>query len=372
MKVALVYDRVNKFGGAERVLLALHEIWPDAPLYTAVYDPAGAPWAGVFDVRPSFLQHVAWARTHHEWLAPLTPMAFESFSFDGYDIVISVTSAEAKAVITKPQTMHVCYCLTPTRYLWSSADLYQESSFGGFGRIAPGVLRWLSPKLRRWDLVASRRPDYYLAISRRVRERIRRYYHREVADLIYPPTDVQRFVPGPAKQNGDYFLLVSRLVAYKRIDIVVDAFNQLGYPLIIIGSGSEESSLKRRAKGNVSFLTRHLTDEELVSYYQSCRAFVFAADEDFGVAGVEALSCGKPVVAFGQSGMAEYIEEGKTGITFGLQEPSDLVAAVQKLDHMHINSTQCRQRAEAFSSQRFAVSMRRRIEGLYSLYTKHL
>ena len=229
MKIAFVYDRVNKWGGAERVLLALHDIWPDAPLFTAVYHPGKAAWARVFPaVVPTFLEHAPFSRSHHELYPWATPLAFETFVFDGFDAVISVTSAEAKNIITKPQTLHICYCLTPTRYLWGEHAVYAAGS------------RWLealAPTLRRWDRYASQRPDYYIAISHRVAERIKRYYHREVSEVIYPPVEMpastrQRFNASAQKPSTqgrkdalthDYFLVVSRLVPYKRIDIIIEA-----------------------------------------------------------------------------------------------------------------------------------------------------
>jgi len=203
MKVALVYDRVNKWGGAERVLLALHEIWPDAPLYTAVYDPKRAPWAKVFDVRPSFLQHFPFAKSHHELYPWLTQMAFESFSFDEYDVVISVTSAEAKAIITKPRTLHVCYCLTPTRYLWSGYETYQETTRG----LVKQLHRWMVPHLRKWDMVASSRPDYYIAISKRVKERIEN--EEMLAKRRKAIDEIERIRPKPFKGKIDYKELIN-------------------------------------------------------------------------------------------------------------------------------------------------------------------
>src|SRR3989344_1742019 len=254
MRVAFVYDRVNKWGGAERVLLALHEIWPDAPLYTAVYNSDRAQWANVFKVHPSFLQHIPLANAHHEWFPWLTPMAFESFSFDEYDVVISVTSAEAKTIITKPKTLHVCYCLTPTRYLWSAVDEYKKT--GGM------AYEYLFPTLQRWDLVSASRPDYYIAISEHVSRRIKKYYQREVEAVIYPPVDTKKFTVDSSQwtvaNKGKYFLLVSRLVGYKRVDIVVEAFNKLGLRLVIIGSGWEKRKLKHFAHGNITFVDRHL------------------------------------------------------------------------------------------------------------------
>jgi glycosyltransferase involved in cell wall biosynthesis len=354
MKIAFVYDRVNKWGGAERVLLALHDIWPEAPLYTAVYDPAHAGWAKVFQVHTSFLQRVPLAKRYHEWFPWLTPMAFESFSFDDYDVVLSVTSAEAKDIITKPGTVHICYCLTPTRYLWSAKKEYEESGFAG------KILHVLAPTLRKWDFIASSRPDYYIAISNHVAGRIKKYYRRQVEKVIYPPVDTKMFQMRNAQSGNNYFLCVSRLVPYKRVDVVIDAFNQLGWPLKIIGTGRSERSLKKRAKHNIEFVGGDLTDTELLAYDQRCRAFVFAGEEDFGIVALEAQACGKPVICPRRSGMAEAVIEGVTGELFD----TDLIGTLQKFVKKRYDSDLCRQNAEKFSKTRFQKEMREAITQL--------
>ncbi len=376
MNVALVYDRVNKWGGAERVLLALHEIWPEAPLYTAVYDRSSASWADVFTVNPSLLQHIPFARNHHEWFPWLTPLAFESFNFDAFDVVISVTSAEAKYVIVKPETLHICYCLTPTRYLWSGYAEYAQSS---------NLLPMFAPILRRWDIVGSSRPDQYIAISQRVSKRIDKYYGREVAAVIYPPVDIEKFKVKSLHQRRtslwlekskvndvprDYYLVVSRLVRYKRIDLIIDAFNELKLPLVIIGSGHEEKLLAARASDTISFVSSYLTDRELASYYGSCRAFISAADEDFGIAAVEAQAAGKPVIAYARSGTAEIVRPGKTGLLFPEQSVSSIIDTVKKLSHLSIRREDCVANAQRFAKKRFIKEMKETVNTLYNNY-KH-
>ena len=357
MKVAIVYDRVNKWGGAERVLLALHEIWAEAPLFTAVYDAKRASWAKVFQVHSSFLQHVPFAKKNHEYYPWLTPMAFESFSFDGYDVVLSVTSAEAKDIITKPGTVHICYCLTPTRYLWSGEKEYLKysDSFSSF------MFRIWRTTLKRWDLVAASRPDYYLAISEHIADRIKKYYHRETEKVIYPPVDLDTFTP---KGEGDYFLCVSRLVPYKRVDLVIDAFNQLGWPLKIIGSGRSRSKLKSMAKKNIEFVGGDLTDSQLVAYDQKARAFVFGGVEDFGIVSLEAQAAGKPVICYRDSGMAETVVEGKTGEFFNKPSAASLIDALRKFDKGWYDSGSCRKNAEKFSMGRFQQEMKETVERL--------
>lgn len=358
MRVAFVYDRVTKWGGAERVLLALHELWPEAPLYTAVYDKKRAAWADVFEVRSSFLQFIPFAKYAHEFFAWLTPMAFETFDFDAFDVVISVTSAEAKNIITKPGTLHICYCLTPTRYLWSAQKIYESAGVMGYG------LRVMGLTLKKWDRVAATRPDYYIAISNTVKKRIKKYYLRD-ADVMYPPVDVEKFRNGSAE---DYFLCVSRMVTYKRLDFVVDAFNQLGWPLVMIGDGREKSRLMHRAKKNIRFLG-YVSEKELILSYQRCHAFVCAADEDFGIAGVEAQAAGKPVVAFGQGGMAEIVIPGKTGELFPQQSVSSLVFALKKTRNQWYDSALCKKNAARFSDYVFRRNMKDTVMTLYNKST---
>jgi len=345
MKVALVYDRVNKIGGAERVLEVFHEIWPEAPLYTAVYNPKTAPWAKKFKVIPSFLNKWPLAKKHHEFYPWLTPMAFESFDFSGFDLVISITSAEAKGIITKPKTKHLCYCLTPTRYLWSGYQNYFQNSFFRF------LSRPTVNYLRQWDKIAAQRPDEYLAISKNIQSRIKKYYNRD-AKIIYPPVDTKKFYPALKNQTGDYFLIVSRLVSYKKIGIVIEAFNQLGWSLKIIGSGSEMKKLKKMAKSNIQFLNQ-LTDQELLSYYQNCRALVFPQEEDFGLVPLEAQACGKPVIAFAKGGALETVIEGKTGTFFYPQTSKALIKKLKEFKIDNYKSEDCRENAEKFAAGLF-------------------
>jgi len=364
MNVAIVYDRVNKIGGAERVLCELHKIWPDAPLYTAVYDSKKAAWARGFTVKTTFLQYIPFAKNHHEWFAWLTPFAFGSLSFDPYDIVISVTSAEAKGIITKPQTLHICYCLTPTRYLWSGVDMYkQQTGFGLFHAIAKYIFTMLVPTLRVWDLVASQRPDIYMAISQRVKKRIEEYYHRSVAEVIYPPVDTDMFRPvTKSDEKNEYYLIVSRLVAYKKIDIVVAVCTSLRKKLVVIGTGPEKKRLQHMAGPTVQFIEGDLTDQAIVRYYQNCRAFLYAGDEDFGIVAAEAQACGKPVIAYSKSGVSEIIENKITGVLFDTQSEKALTDAIVQFENVNILASHCRENALRFRKQKFQESIKSCVE----------
>ncbi len=343
MKVALVYDRVNKWGGAERVLLAMHKIFPDAPLYTSVYNKEKASWADVFDVKTSFLQNFPYATSLHQLYATLMPLAFESFNFDGYDLVISVTSESAKGIITKPTTKHICYCLTPTRYLWSGYEDYFKNP----------MLRFFSKPavsyLRAWDKIAAQRPDGFIAISTAVQKRIKKYYNRD-SEIIYPPLD--ELSKDVKTESSDYFLVVSRLVYYKRVDIAIKAFNKLNLPLKIIGTGSEEESLKKIANPNIEFLG-NLTDEKLSFYYKNCRALIFPGLEDFGLVMAEAQSFGKPIIAFKGGGALDIIQKGVTGEFFENQTPESLIEVLEKFESTSYNSNLCRENALRFSFDNF-------------------
>ena len=350
MKVALVYDRVNKWGGAERVLLALSELFSDAPLYTSVYYPGKASWAKKFAVHTSFLQRFPYAPRAHEFYALLMPIAFESFSFEEYDLVISVTSEAAKGVITKPHTKHICYCLTPTRYLWSGYSEYFGNDTVRF--FANPAISYL----RKWDRVASSRPDRFVSISKEVQQRVKKYYGRE-SDVIYPPVELfqlpdQRLKTKDRKQESGFFLIVSRLVPYKRIDLAIQACNQLRVPLKIIGSGSEEGRLRKMAGPSVQFLG-NLTDDELVLYYRQCKAVIFPGREDFGITAVEAQGFGKPVIAFRGGGVTETVIEGKTGIFFYPQTKIALLRKIQDFDTLRVNSLALKAQAIKFSKDVF-------------------
>ena len=347
MKVALVYDRVNKWGGAERVLTALHEIFSEAPLYTAVYSSKKAKWAKIFPlVIPSFLQKIPLMQDKHEFLGTLTPLAFESFDFSEYDLVISVTSEAAKGIITRPGTLHLCYCLTPTRYLWSGHDIYFPK--GSFLRSisAPAVAY-----LRQWDKIAAQRPDVMVAISNAVKARISRYYGRDSL-VIFPPVETNKFTLVSPSIRENFFLIVERLVPYKRVDLAVAAFNFLGLPLIVVGKGSQERKLKAMAKDNVRF-KGELTERELADYYRKCAALIFPQEEDFGIAAVEAQAAGAPVIAFKAGGALDTVVDGQTGVFFEKQTVPALAQAVKNFGKISFDAKILRENAERFSKERF-------------------
>jgi glycosyltransferase involved in cell wall biosynthesis len=353
MKVALIYDRVNKWGGAERVLLALNELFPDAPLYTAVYYPQKAPWAKKFPkVIPTFLNKVRYFQNKHELLGTFTPIAFETLDLSYYDLVISVTSEAAKGVITRPPTKHICYCLTPTRYLWSAHDFYFKNPPSMLGKIPffYHVSRPFVYYARNWDKVGAQRPDVMVAISSAVKNRIKKYYGRD-SQVISPPVEIDKFKNQDLKSKG-FFLVVNRLVPYKRVDLAVEAFNELGLPLVIVGEGSEKRRLKSMAKDNILFVD-YLTDAELADYYKKCEAFIFPQEEDFGIVAVEAQAAGKPVIAYKAGGARDTVIEGETGIFFEKQNVKSLIKAINKFRNSSFDSKAIVKNAEGFSKERF-------------------
>ncbi len=364
LKVALVYDRVNKWGGAERVIIALRKMFPEAPLYTSVYKQDRASWAGKIPVMTSFLQKIPFAASYHEAFGALMPIAFENFKFDEFDLVISVTSEAAKGIITKPTTRHISIILTPTRYLWSGYhDYFNNELFR--------VLAWpVVSYLRFWDKIASRRPDKLIAISETVRTRIKKYYELE-SDVIYPPLMIRPIVSKSqiavrhsfndkrqaTSEKHNYFLVVSRLVPYKRVDIAVRAANKARLPLKIIGTGSELGSLRKIAGPTIDFLG-YVSDSDLKYYYSNMKALIFPGVEDFGLTMVEANAFGKPVIAFRGGGAEEIVVEGKTGTFFDRQNAESLADVLKKFRPSRYNEKDCRKNAKRFSFEQFAKKIK--------------
>lgn len=365
MKVALVYDWINIFGGAERVLLTLHNLFPQAPLFASVYDKRRTPWANVFEIKTSFLQKIPSASYHHELFPYLTPIAFENMDFTGFDLVISVTSSDAKGIITKPGCLHICYLLTPTRYLWSHQDFYLSNP----------VLKFISSPivsyLKRWDRVSKTRPDYLIAISKTVKERIRKYYQIQ-AEVIYPPVSLGKFFNRKTVlSSGNYFLVVSRLVPFKRVELVVNAFNKLRLPLVIVGTGRQEIFLKSIACSTITFV-KNLTEDDLISYYQNCRALILPSEEDFGMVSVEAQAAGKPVIAFDQGGARETIKEGITGVFFKEQTTNSLIKTLSLFKNLEFSQDACRENSKRYSETIFKAKFTEIIRKYYKKYIKDL
>ena len=346
-RTALVHDWLNQQGGAENVLAELHGMFPSAPVFTSFYDPALVdPAFQRLDIRRTWLQRFPLWRTNHQALLPFYPLAFGSLRIPEADLVISNSSAFCKGVRTPPQAVHVCYCLTPTRFLWMpEAYLAGERAPVWSRLLLPHVLAWA----RRWDRRAAQRVTQFLAISTAVAERIRRFYGRS-SRIVYPPVDVDRF--SPTTDVGDAFLIVSRLIPYKRIDLAVRACTELGLPLRIVGAGRAEADLRTLAGPTVSFLGR-LPDRDVSEEMARCRAFLFPGDEDFGITPVEAQAAGRPVVAYGSGGALDTVIDGTTGILFREQSVDSLGAALRQVQTMTFDTDALVANARRFSRENF-------------------
>jgi glycosyltransferase involved in cell wall biosynthesis len=349
MKVALVHDYLNQMGGAERVLIAFHEMFPDAPIYTSIYDPQRVdPAFRSMDVRTSFMQKFPGVTKHHQPYLPFYPIAMEKLDLRGYDLVLSSSSAFAKGVITHPETVHICYCHTPMRWCWNYDEYIEREHLG---KIARSILPFLITGLRIWDQTSAARVDHFIANSPVVAERIRKYYHRD-AVYIPPPVEASRFPFDPTQQPDDYFLILSRLVPYKRIDLAIQACNQLQLPLAIIGGGRDLERLKRLAGPTIRFLGR-LPDEQVVHYYTHCRAFIFPGEEDFGITPLEAQACGRPIIAYRAGGALASVVDGVTGIFFHEQTVDSLATVLATFDKHTFNPNVIHNHALEFDTPRF-------------------
>ncbi len=347
MKVALVCSWLNQYGGAERVLEVLKNMYPDAPVYTSIYWPEAMPPSyRRWDIRTSFMNALPLAKRYHQAFLPAYPLAFERFDLSEYDVVISNSSAFCQGVRTGPNTMHICYCLTPARFLWDYDQYILKEKVGPLLRT---VLPLMISRLRSWDANAARGVDRFVAISQVVASRIQSYYGRQ-ADVIYPTIDTSAFKPG--EEIDDYFLIVSRLIPYKQIDLAVKAFNQTGLPLRIVGDGRFRPALQAMAGPNVQFLGR-VSDAESKQLYSRCRAFIFPGEEDFGLTPVEAQASGRPVIAFGRGGALETVVEGETGEFFSEADPAALAELLLRFDHRKYDPAMIRRNAEKFDVKSF-------------------
>jgi len=349
-RVALVHDYLNQAGGAEKVVEIFAEMFPRAPIYTSVYDRAKMPdvWR-TLDVRTSFMQRITPRVSLAKALVPLYPTAFELFDLSSYDLVLSSTTAFAKGVITRPETCHVCYCNNPTRLFWMYHDYLR------YERLPPGarsVLPWLTTPLRVWDYAAAQRVDYFVAGSFNAARRIAKYYRRG-SDVVQPAIDTSQFHPSAVVE--DFFLVVSRLQPYKRIDLAVEACTRLGLPLCIVGSGPDHARLQKLAGPTVRFLGR-VSDAEVQLLLARCRALLFPGEEDFGLTPLEAQASGRPVVAYGSGGVLETVIEGQTGQFFREPTVDSLVEALVSFDDTY-DPQVLRRQAERFDKQVFKERM---------------
>ncbi|MFH0892736.1 MAG: glycosyltransferase [Candidatus Falkowbacteria bacterium] len=367
LKVALVHDHLAQDGGAEAVLRVFTEIFPEAPIYTLLYEEKNAKkyYAGK-KIYTSIIQKLPGGVRHYQWYMPFMPMAIEFFDLSSYDLVLSDSSSFAKGVITPLDTLHVCYCHTPTRYLWDYTHKYiSELKYNKyFKKLISLVLNYV----RVWDRTAADRVDRYIANSKTVRSRISKYY-RQNSTLIYPPVELDKFYIAEREAEEKYFLAGCRLNPYKRIDIVIEAFKDLGLKLKVFGDGPDMPRLKKiaGAAGNIEFLGR-VDDEKRAELYALSQAFIHPQDEDFGITVVEAQASGRPVLAFRKSGATETVIEGMTGEFFDEQTATAIVGAVKKFDAARYDPGAIRGHALKFSKERFKDEIVKFIEEEYGKF----
>lgn len=357
LKLAFIVSWLNQYGGAERVLEAAHALFPDAPVYTSMYDPDAMPRAyRSWDIRVSFMNRLPLVYRRHQLFLPLYRYAFESFDLSEYDAILSITSAFAHGVNKASHARHICYCLTPARFLWQYDDYVENEAVNNTARV---FLPSLISSLREWDRRAAAQVDEFIAISHKVQQRIRQWYGRD-ACLIYPPVDVSSFQIAPPKDVGDYFLIISRLIPYKRIDLAVDAFTRAGLPLLIAGDGRDRQRLEARAGANVKFLGR-VSDRERLDLMARCRAFVFPGEEDFGITPLEANAAGRPVIAYAGGGALDTVIEGMNGVLFREPSAEALAECLRSFDASNFDPGQIRRHAEQFDTSVFQHALRGRI-----------
>jgi len=360
MKIALVHDWLVNLSGAERVLIELHKIFPDAPIYTLFENKKfTSQYFPDVEIRPSFLQNIPGITKYYKYFFFLMPTAIESWDLSDFDVVISSSAIFSKGLVLKPKTKHICYCYSPTRQLWDLNSLNHSSH--------PKLYVISQHLLRIWDRQASDRVDKFLAISNHVRDRIKKYYRRD-AEVIYPPVSIESRIMNNElrignhnskfiiNNSGGYYLIVSRLFPHKNIDIAIEAFNKLNLPLVIIGEGPEYRNLESKIVNHelIQFLG-FIPDKELPYYYQNCRAFIMSQEEDFGITPIEAMSYGKPVLALRKGGAVETVVEGVTGEFFDDPIPEGLADGIRRLNENYLkyNPETIKNHVQKFSSERF-------------------
>lgn len=362
MRVALVHDYLSQDGGAEQTLRAMREIWPEAPVFVLFHDKKRIAGFGAADVRESFLARLPFGRWKYQWYLPLMPLATELHALRDFDVVVSCTSAFAKGVLTRPETLHISYCHTPTRYLWIDTREYIADLKYPF--VVKAILPRLMHRLRLWDRLSADRVDLFVANSCTVQDRIRKYYRRESV-VIYPPADTQAFFV--ASEIGDYFVAGGRLVPYKRLDLVVDVFNRLRWPLKIFGAGPEFAPLSARALPNIQFLGR-VSDAQKVALLARAKAFIHPQLEDFGITPVESMAAGRPVIAFGAGGALESVVPCVTGALFYEQSWESLLDALLRFDPYAWDAERIRAHAAQFGQEIFKTRMKIFVEEQYAAY----
>lgn len=359
MRVALVHDMLTQYGGGEKVLKILSDIYPDAPIFTLIFDESRM--SGVFSsnrVITSFLQKFPFSDKKYKWYLPLMPHATESYDLSGFDLVISSSSAFAKGVITSQDSKHICYCHTPTRYLWSDRHSYINGL--SYNKFIRSLISLSLTRLSVWDKMSSSGVDYFIANSKNVKNRIKKYYGRS-SKVIYPPVETSKFYV--SKNIGNYFLAGGRMVSYKRFDLVVRAFNELGIKIKIFGVGPEFSRLKRMANNNIEFLG-FVGGDEKAELYSKAIAYINPQNEDFGITAVEAMASGTPVIAYSGGGAKESIVNSLSGEFFYEQTWESLADRVINFDSSFYNRKKIKELSDMFNVENFKNNIKRFIKNV--------
>lgn len=353
MKLALVHDWLNQVGGAEDVLNALVALYPNSPIYTSIYAPELMPAAyREWDIRTLWLDKMPAIHNHHQPYLPLYPLAWGSLDLSAYDVILSNKSGFCHGLQYDEKTLHICYCLAPTRYVWQFESYIARE---GLGRVVERVLRPLVAMLKRWDYAAAQRVHHFIAISTEIQQRIKTYYNRDSV-IIYPPVETERFASAAVSKPDDYFLIVSRLIPYKRIDLAVQVATKLGLPLKIGGRGRDLERLQAMAGPTVEFLG-YVPDDQLPELMARCKAFIFPGLEDFGITPVQAQAAGRPVIAFGGGGALDTVLPGKTGEHFDQMTVESLLHVMRDFDATRYNSQALQEHARRFDTTLFNQQM---------------
>lgn len=347
MKLAIVHDYLNQRGGAERCVIALHGLFPDAPIFTSFYikDQTFEEFKTA-DISTTYMQKLPFVNKYFRHYLPFYPGAFKKMNLDGYDVVLSSSSAWAKGVVVKPDTVHICYCYTPMRSAWDFENYTRDLITN---KLVLKILKSYTEKLKIWDIKTSRNVDYFIAISKVVSERIKRIYGRD-STVIYPPVETKKFKL--SDEVEDYFLVVSRLNSYKRVDLAIKACNELNRLLIVVGDGPHKKELHKFAAKNIKFYSK-ISDTELVRLYSKCKALIFTGEEDFGIAPVEAMASGRPVIAFQSGGATETVVDGKTGLFFKHQNVDSLTEAINRFNEKDFNPAEIQKHSKNFDTDIF-------------------
>lgn len=358
LKVAIVCDWLTGYGGAERVVLELHKLFPDAPIYTSQYEPDKIDWFKNADVRTTWLQKLPAGLK--KFLPVLRAVSFSRLDLSDYDLVLSSSGAEAKSVRTGPKTIHINYCHSPTQYYWVRYQEYLDNpGFGAFDWLARFGLKLLVGPMRKWDYKAAQKPDYLIANSNFTKSNIKKFYNRE-AEVIHPPVDTERFKPRTSGPRAG-FVTAGRQTPYKKIDLVVRACTELNLDLKVIGKGPDHKKLVDMAGPTVSFIT-DARDEDMPGYFQKAKAFIFPNIDDFGIVAVEALAAGTPVIGYEIGGAADYVINGETGLLFGRQSKSSLIEAIKKFGSLKIDQSKVLKEASKYSIRKFHSNILEYIE----------